>query len=176
MNIHCGRNAGGCFLSRIGWHRNRSVIDIGRTICPSPARREQTCPVNVAPSRRKSKLLLYPGLRRPPGASPGAIHGPALRAELGQSDDLIRSVRAEKCRDDGTPSSPGYQTTGPLSPGGPQSVPCVQGVHPHGPESPHSPSHGTMPHESVSPRPSAAQVPPGRRRSQESKASSGTGQ
>ena len=59
----------------------------------------------------------------------------------------------------------------PRSPGSPQSVPEVQNVNPHGPKSPRSPSHGTMPHESLSPRPSAAQMPPGRRRSQESPAS-----
>src|SRR5690606_15544524 len=42
----------------------------------------------------------------------------------------------------------------PRSPRSPQPVPSVQGVIPHGPESPHSPIHGIMPHESVSPRPS----------------------
>ena len=40
---------------------------------------------NVAPSGRNPMLLSYPGLRRPPGASPGVMHGTALRAELGQS-------------------------------------------------------------------------------------------
>ena len=41
------------------------------------------------------------------------------------------------------------------SPRGPQAVPSVQGVIPHSPKSPHSPIHGIMPHESVSPRHSA---------------------
>ena len=40
---------------------------------------------NVAPSGRRSRLLSYPGLRRPPGASPGVMHGAALRAEFGLS-------------------------------------------------------------------------------------------
>ena len=38
---------------------------------------------NVAPSGRNSMLLSYPGLRRPPGASLGVMHGAALWAELG---------------------------------------------------------------------------------------------
>ena len=50
---------------------------------------------NVAPSGRNSWLLLYPGLRRPPGASPGVMHGAALRAELGRSDDVLCPLRAE---------------------------------------------------------------------------------
>ena len=45
--------------------------------------------------RAQFKLLSYPGLRRPPGASPGGMHGAALRAELGRSDDLLCPVRAE---------------------------------------------------------------------------------
>ena len=67
------------------------------------ARWDVTCQVNVAPFRRNSNLLPYPGLRRPPGASPGAMHGTALRAELGQSDDVIWPLRAEKRRDGGGP-------------------------------------------------------------------------
>ncbi|MDQ0291135.1 hypothetical protein J3R75_003242 [Oligosphaera ethanolica] len=43
----------------------------------------------------------------------------------------------------------------PKSPRGPQAVPGVQGVIPRGPIRPHGPIHGIMPHESVSPRPSA---------------------
>ena len=52
---------------------------------------EATWLANVAPSGRNSMLLSYPGLRRPPGASPGVTHGAALRAELGRSDDMIYS-------------------------------------------------------------------------------------
>lgn len=37
--------------------------------------------VGVAPSGRDSMLLLTPGLRRPPGASPRVMHGTALQAE-----------------------------------------------------------------------------------------------
>ena len=57
---------------------------------------DAACLANVAPSGRNSMLLSYPGLRRPPGASPGAMHGAALRAELGRSGDMIRPIRAEK--------------------------------------------------------------------------------
>ena len=47
------------------------------------------CPANVAPSGRNAKVLSYPGLRRPPGASPGVMHGAALRAERGLSLFLL---------------------------------------------------------------------------------------
>ena len=40
---------------------------------------------SVAPSGRNFEGGPYPGLRRPPGASPGVKHGTALRGELGQS-------------------------------------------------------------------------------------------
>ena len=43
-----------------------------------------------------------------------------------------------------------------LNAAGTAALPGVQRVIPHGPERPHGPIHGTMPHESVSPRPSAA--------------------
>ncbi|MDQ0288028.1 hypothetical protein J3R75_000135 [Oligosphaera ethanolica] len=56
---------------------------------------DAACLANVAPSGRNSNLLSYPGLRRPPGASPGAMHGAVLRAELGRSGDLLCPVRAE---------------------------------------------------------------------------------
>ena len=46
---------------------------------------EATWLANVAPSGRNFKLLSQPWLRRPSGASPGVMHGPALRAELGRS-------------------------------------------------------------------------------------------
>ena len=56
---------------------------------------DAACLANVAPSGRNSNLLSYPGLRRPPGASPGAMHGAALRAELGRSGILLpRSGRS----------------------------------------------------------------------------------
>ena len=61
----------------------------------SLARWDERCQANVAPSRRNSKLLSNPWLRRPPGASPGVMHGTALRAELGRSGILLpRSGRS----------------------------------------------------------------------------------
>jgi hypothetical protein len=45
-----------------------------------------TCKANVAPSGAIRSCCHTPWLRRPPGASPGVMHGPALRAELGRSE------------------------------------------------------------------------------------------
>ena len=42
-----------------------------------------------APPGRNSNLLSHNGLRRHPGTSPGAMHGPALRAEFGLSLFLL---------------------------------------------------------------------------------------
>ena len=81
---------------RKAWYRNRSAIDIGCTTCLCLARWDATCLANVAPSRRNSNVLSYPGLRRPPGASSGAMHGAALRAELGRSDDVLCPIRGRK--------------------------------------------------------------------------------
>ena len=75
--------------------RNRSAIDIGCTNCPLAGAVRLDVLANVAPSRRNSKLLPHPWLRRPPGASPGVMHGTALRAELGRSDDLLCPIRVE---------------------------------------------------------------------------------
>ncbi|MDQ0291081.1 hypothetical protein J3R75_003188 [Oligosphaera ethanolica] len=59
---------------------------------PKPQGRPQS---QKSPESANSMLLSYPGLRRPPGASPGVMHGAALRAELGRSDDSTRLVWAE---------------------------------------------------------------------------------
>ena len=54
---------------------------------------DAACLANVAPSGRNSNLLSYPGLRRPPGASPGAMHGAALWAACGvRPEDVWREM------------------------------------------------------------------------------------
>ena len=86
---------------------NRSAIDNGGTARIIPPRWDATSLANVAPSGRNSKFLPYPGLRRLPGASPGVMHGTALRAELGRSDDVICSIRADNPGTAAVPGVPG---------------------------------------------------------------------
>ena len=73
------------------------VIDTVCQSCLTLARWDASFRANVAPSGRNSKLLSHPWLRRPPGASPGVMHGPALRAELGRSDDASQVPRWRRC-------------------------------------------------------------------------------
>jgi len=59
------------------------------------------------------KWFWHPGLRRLSGASPGAMHGPALRAELGRSDIFL--PRSSRSAESAKHTSPGQARLLPRS-------------------------------------------------------------